>query len=383
MEQRGSNGESVPDSVRLEPVVLSDLQGRNFFQSGFWGAFKSRFGWNAKGYTFQAGGRRGQLMVLAREVSPGMPVLYVPYGPDADLPSEKQGPFLEQLSESVRRDAPAGSVFLRYDLPWETPYAQTPHARDTAQRTSAATQAGDIRPAPRVREMRMNFGTAWWNLRKSPTNVLPSDTVVIDLTRPQDALLRNMKPKTRYNVRLSERKGVRVEQPGEAGLERELADWHRLMLETSRRHGIVSREYRYFHDLLRTGRGFGPRSPGLLLLLARKGGELAAGAIVAIYQGRAIYLYGASSYRLRHCMPAYALQWSIMQLARSEGCTTYDLFGIPPTADRSHPMHGLYRFKNGFGGRRMHRRGCWDYPLSPDYQRCRGAELSGTEFHRG
>jgi lipid II:glycine glycyltransferase (peptidoglycan interpeptide bridge formation enzyme) len=82
-------------------------------------------------------------------------------------------------------------------------------------------------------------------------------------------------------------------------------------------------------------------------------------------------------------MATYALQWHAMQLARAEGCGTYDLFGIPPSGDASHPLHGLYRFKTGFGGRVLHRRGCWDYPLQPEYRGCRGAELGAPGFHAG
>ena len=53
-------------------------------------------------------------------------------------------------------------------------------------------------------------------------------------------------------------------------------------------------------------------------------------------------------------MPTYALQWCAMQTARRAGCSEYDLFGVAPNADPSHPMHGLYRFKTGFGGQIFH-----------------------------
>ena len=53
-------------------------------------------------------------------------------------------------------------------------------------------------------------------------------------------------------------------------------------------------------------------------------------------------------------MPTYALQLCAMQTARRAGCSEYDLFGVAPNADPSHPMHGLYRFKTGFGGQMYH-----------------------------
>ena len=62
-------------------------------------------------------------------------------------------------------------------------------------------------------------------------------------------------------------------------------------------------------------------------------------------------------------MRTYALQWEAMKIARENGCTEYDMFGTVPNASPSHPMHGLYRFKKGFGGSLFHRMGCWDYTV--------------------
>jgi lipid II:glycine glycyltransferase (peptidoglycan interpeptide bridge formation enzyme) len=64
-------------------------------------------------------------------------------------------------------------------------------------------------------------------------------------------------------------------------------------------------------------------------------------------------------------MPNYALQWRAIEDAVGSGCAWYDMFGIPPADDPSHPMHGLYRFKTGFGGSIVHRLGAWDAPVRP------------------
>jgi lipid II:glycine glycyltransferase (peptidoglycan interpeptide bridge formation enzyme) len=64
-------------------------------------------------------------------------------------------------------------------------------------------------------------------------------------------------------------------------------------------------------------------------------------------------------------MAPYALQVKAMEDAQEAGCEEYDLFGIPPNDDPSHPMAGLYRFKTGFGGRIVHRPGSLDYPCRP------------------
>jgi lipid II:glycine glycyltransferase (peptidoglycan interpeptide bridge formation enzyme) len=74
-------------------------------------------------------------------------------------------------------------------------------------------------------------------------------------------------------------------------------------------------------------------------------------------------------------MAPHALQMRAMEDAKEAGCLTYDLFGIAPGADPSHPMAGLYAFKTGFGGRIIHRPGSWDYAYRPlVYGLFRGAD---------
>ncbi len=96
-------------------------------------------------------------------------------------------------------------------------------------------------------------------------------------------------------------------------------------------------------------------------------GENLAAIITLFTKNQAIYLYGASSNSHRNLMPAYLLQWQAIQDAKNHGCQSYDFYGIPPTDDENHPMHGLYRFKTGFGGEIVHRTGSMDVNLSPLY----------------
>ncbi len=365
--------------VRLRPTELSALaEGGNLFQSSLWGQFKSRVGWQAAAFSFRSELGPGRMLLLSRPVAPGLTIAYVPYGPALAVEAELQGFLLESLSRALSARL-RGCLFVRYDLPWRTPYAvQSPTGR--AGRGAGAEAAVPLPPPARIRELRMNFGTRDRNLRKAPTDVLPPDTVLVDLTATEGELLARMKPKTRYNVRLASRRGVKVQEAGEDALDR----WYRLYAQTARRHRIVCPPPGYFRELFRAARRPAGAGPRLRLLLATAGGRPAAGAILALHDRRATYLYGASSRNARGSMPAYRLQWRAMQIARALGCESYDLFGIPPADLPSHPMHGLYRFKTGFGGRILHRRGCWDYPFRPElYDRYRGAELGAEGYHPG
>mgnify|MGYP006303345875 FL=1 len=118
------------------------------------------------------------------------------------------------------------------------------------------------------------------------------------------------------------------------------------------------------------------------LLIARAEQEPLAAIFLVITGQRATYLYGASSSKKRNFMATYALQWEAMKRAKQFGCTEYDLFGVSPTPNPSHPLYGLYRFKSGFGGSVFHRMGCWDYPLEPDtYTLFSAREMQQQGYH--
>lgn len=313
------------------------------------------------------------LLVVLRAIGAGVQMAYVPYGPESLPDEERRGRWLEILSERMRPHLPQNCVFIRYDLPWQSPWVDEP---------SRYTPDNQWMGAPRVsvREMRMNFDTKHWNLRKAPTDLLPPDTVLVDVTPDRDRILKRMKPKTRYNIRLSARKGVRVRDAGEEGL----SAWYNLYRQTARRHGMNLNDPAYFASVFRV-RNRDVDSPARVhLLLAESGTKPLAGIILAFSGNRATYLYGASASGQKNLMASYAVQWEAICRAQKAGCTTYDLFGISPNPDPQHPMYGLYRFKTGFGGKMLHRQGCWDYPLDEAaYKAYRASELAGRGMDTG
>ena len=75
--------------------------------------------------------------------------------------------------------------------------------------------------------------------------------------------------------------------------------------------------------------------------------------------------------------PLIFLQITAVVMAKERGALEYDLFGVAPKGEEHHPLSGLSRFKHGFGGERLDRMGCWDYPLKRDR-----AELFSLEERR-
>jgi peptidoglycan pentaglycine glycine transferase (the first glycine) len=175
--------------------------------------------------------------------------------------------------------------------------------------------------------------------------------------RGLDEILAAMAPKTRYNVRLSERRGVRVRSGGRD----DLPAFYRLLVETARRDRFVVRTFDYFARLWETC-----VEPGLARLwLGERDGELLAGAVAFLVGSAAWYLYGASASRQRDAMASHAVQWRMIRWAHESGCAVYDFRGVSGDLRPDNPLHGLYRFKKGFGGELVEWVGEWDRPCRP------------------
>jgi lipid II:glycine glycyltransferase (peptidoglycan interpeptide bridge formation enzyme) len=310
----------------------------SFLQSDFWGRFKARFGWKVFAFSVAwntaspSAGADGSLLVLYRRLGPGLSFAYAPWGPEAPPGGDSvRGAALEELSAGLKALLPSDTAFIRFDLPWI---------------------GGDF--AVSRKNLRL-FGKA---LRRAAADVQPPDTVIIDLAAGEGEILARMKNKWRYNIGLAEKKGVSVRRAGPE----ELPSFYRLYRETARRDGIAIHGISYYETLFEAA---ADSAVDIRLYLAEHEGEDISGVITLFRNAEAVYLYGASANHKRSLMAPYALQWRAMRDAKASGCAFYDLYGIPPDEDPSHPMAGLYRFKTGFGGTIVHRPGCWDYACKP------------------
>lgn len=319
------------------------------FQTSYWGHVKHRLGYKPAAFDFSSSiGQKGDLLVLVKPLDQNHAAAYVPQGPESGPDPEKYGLFLEALSQALIKHMDSNVVFIRYDLPWESP--------DAAESVDGQPWPGH--PPQRLRELRMNIGTSTWNLRKSDFDLTVADALIVDLARTEEEILSAMKPKTRYNIRLAQRKGIRVFN---ASAEM-LPTFYDLYQQTARRNGFNPGSYHHFSALFST-LSHHPGSSEILFLLAAIDRDILAGAIIAVSGRRALYLFGASSNKHRNLMGSYAVHWEGMKSARKKGCLTYDMGSVSPFPDPGHPFYGMHRFKTGFGGKIVHRNGSWDYPF--------------------
>lgn len=158
--------------------------------------------------------------------------------------------------------------------------------------------------------------------------------------RSEEEVLKMMHAKTRYNVRLSQKNGVKVRICGPEMI----PVFAKIMQETGKRDGFTVRKSDYFSSLLEH---FGD---DIRLYMAFYEEKPIAGAIALSYGDKTWYLYGASSAEKREKMPNYLLQWEMIRWAIERKSRLYDFRGVPGNVPSDHPLYGLYRFKRGFGG---------------------------------
>lgn len=348
-------------------TVVASLPGAHILQTWQWGQVKARYGWQPWLLTWSADGS-AQVRTLVDEggelrwtQSPSEPiaaaalmlqrnarlpglrlplnVLYIPKGPLMDWGDDSlRRRVLHDLHAIAHRQ---GAIFIKIDP--DVPLGL------------GFTDATDARDNPIGQVVITELAARGW--RFSSEQVQFRNTMLLDLGASEEDLLASMKQKTRYNIRLSERKGVKVRLGGE----QDFKLLYQMYAETSARDGFVIRKEDYYRTIWSTFLGTGMAQA----LIAEADGDALAALMLFTFARRAWFLYGMSSHRQREMMPNYLLQWEAIRRARGAGCLVYDLWGAPDTTEKSDPLWGVYRFKEGLGGQVVRHIGAWDLPIRP------------------
>ena len=261
-----------------------------------------------------------------------------------------QSPEWQEIQERMGRPCSriAGLLVIQHDLPFGLCYLYCPRPASLGREFLPAVKAEATRtgavflkvdPAERLKIENLPVRQAG-KLKIFPSHTLqPQSTVSIDCACDDAALLSAMHPKTRYNIRLAERKGVSVRR---AGIE-EFGSFFALLGETARRDRFSLHPAAHYRALL----GVTSEMFANELWVAERNGTLLAAAVVNWFKPArtATYLHGASSFAHRAFMAPHLLHFRLMQEARERGFGAYDFGGID---ERRWP--GVTRFKKGFGG---------------------------------
>jgi lipid II:glycine glycyltransferase (peptidoglycan interpeptide bridge formation enzyme) len=200
----------------------------------------------------------------------------------------------------------------------------------------------------------------------------PQHTRIVRLL-PRERLLATFRHGRRYNIRAGLKRGVVADADHDAA---ELA---------RQSHAVEVREaislpdegyYELLLTLLPWCRTYTARAP--------ETGEPLATVLVARHGGRAYSLFAGRTGHHSELMGNDIAWWSAIAAAADDGCSDFDLWGIPPPgAGQDHPWHGLGSFKAEFGGAEVAYVGAWEKVLSDVGAKLIGAERKARAYIRG
>lgn len=197
--------------------------------------------------------------------------------------------------------------------------------------------------------LKSHFTSDRWSLA-------PTKTSLIHLQPSIEELLMNLEKDTRYNVRLSERKGVKVRE------EADLKHFLPLYRETGQRGGFWIGD----HQELEARWSVFAKAGKAKLFVAHQGKLALAAALVFYWEGRAYYLHAASSSSHRELMAPYLLLWEIIKASKKAGYETLDLEGLnDPRIPSTRRWQGFSLFKRGFGGTELTSPGSFSQIYNP------------------
>ncbi len=326
--------------------ALSSFTTPQLLQTYQWGELKVEYGWKPIYKTWDKGGEISAMaLILEKTIRipgpfPELRMLYIPKGPImkdwGDFEFRKK--ILQDLKE-LAKDRDAFLLKIEPDIPLGT---GEPGAEDAVEGLVGNAFIEDLK------------ADHW---RYSKEQIQFKNTVLIDLAPSEEEILASMKQKTRYNVRLAEKKGVTIRH----GDPSDFDSLFKTYAETALRDGFTIRSKEYYLSVWNRFYEANMLTP----LIAEVEGELVAGIILFHFGNTAWYIYGMSRPVHRNKMPTYLLQWEAIKTAKALGCSVYDLWGAPETFDDSDSLWGVYRFKRGLGGKVHRHIGAWDLPLRP------------------
>ncbi|MCX6732669.1 MAG: peptidoglycan bridge formation glycyltransferase FemA/FemB family protein, partial [Candidatus Roizmanbacteria bacterium] len=154
---------------------------------------------------------------------------------------------------------------------------------------------------------------------KSPHSLFPEWTQTLDLTKTEDELLKNMKSKTRYNIRLAEKKGVVIK---ELSNPEGYAIFEKLYFETCKRQNYHGHSPVYHQTIWNSLKD----SQGHILVAFLAEVPLAAYELL-LFKKNFYYLYGGSSTLHKNVMAPNLIMWEAIKLGKKLGAETFDMWG--------------------------------------------------------
>ena len=293
--------------------ILQKYPEANFLQSPLWAETNRIIGHKLIVRTFD---NEAMYLGIVKDARRGR-YLEIPGGPLVDWRDHKQ---VKKIFESIIAEAKKEKcVFVRF----------RPQLQKTAENEKA------------ILALKQDAGGL--DLRDAPMHLHAQNTIILDLNKSEDEILMAMRRQTRYEVRRSEKLGLKV---SEDSSEKTFKEFHFVQTETARRQNFIPPSEK---ELLAEREAFYPNNIKLYKVTDNDNKPVAYGLIL-IYGKEAEYFEAASTDLNRKLPGAYALLWQAIKDLKSMKIERFNLWGIAPPGVEHHRYSGVTTFKTGFGG---------------------------------
>lgn len=191
----------------------------------------------------------------------------------------------------------------------------------------------------RVEPISPLFSISGFDFQNPAVRTQPQKTMVLDLGKTEEELLRSFRKRTRYNIRLAEKKGVEIKIS-----DRYSDIFYKLLKKTKERQGFRSYPEIYYKKLFRVNNDYFKVN----LFLAEYQNEVIVASIIIFFDGRATSLHTGSDSEYSAFKAPYLLRWKTILEAKKRGYKEYDLWGID---EKKWP--GVTHLKKSFRGREV------------------------------
>ncbi|OGE20250.1 hypothetical protein A3E45_05200 [Candidatus Daviesbacteria bacterium RIFCSPHIGHO2_12_FULL_43_11] len=282
----------------------------NFLQSWYWGRFHETLGKKVFRLGFyQKNKLVGVMLSIVEDAKRGR-YLTVPGGPIIDWKNSGQiNAFVEEIHKIARANR---CVFVR------------------------------VRPQLESDEFSKSL-FAKHGFTSAPIHLHAELTSQLDITKPEEELLANMRKATRYEIKKALSLGIKITETNSPDA---VKSFFKLQISTSKRQKFVPFSYKFLYEQFKVF----SQDKKALLYSAELEGKLLAQAFVIFYGQEAAYHYGAGTEEGRKYPGAYLIQWEAIKEAKKRGMTRYNFWGVAPSDKPSHRFAGVSLFKRGFGG---------------------------------
>ncbi len=318
-------------------------------QSWEWGEFRKSLGIPLLRYGIYRKGKLSSAFQLTLHKIPftNQYVGYLPKGPKPDKE-------LAEALKKIGREHHCAFIKVEPDIIVNTHPVIPREQNDRKNLNSIKIATSPALPDPR------NDGTSISkDFILSPKPLFTKYNFLVDLTKSEEELLKSMHPKTRYNIRVAQKHGVKVEQNSDDGA---FEIYLKLYFETTKRQGYHGHNKEYHRKVWKTLKAAGMAR--LLIayyqLPATNYQPLTAWMLLN-FKDTLYYPYGGSSKTHPEVMANNLVAWKAIKLGKELGCKKFDMWGaLGPNADPKDPWFGFHKFKQGYGGKLVEYVGTYD-----------------------